>query len=81
MKKLNFCQCENKGADQPCSNCMADLRLCFRFMHGRVCCLLNSEIGGFLSSFFCDCTDWLVSNQVGTPKDLFSRVVAFIACG
>ena len=30
MRKPDFFICENKGADQLCSNCTADLRLCFR---------------------------------------------------
>ena len=29
MRKPDFCLCENKGADQLCSNCTADQRLCF----------------------------------------------------
>ena len=29
-RKLEFCLSENKGADQLCSNCTADQRLCFR---------------------------------------------------
>ena len=31
MRKPDFCIGENKGADQLCSNCTADHRLCFRF--------------------------------------------------
>ena len=34
MRKPDFCLCENKGADQLCSNwedCEADQRLCFRY--------------------------------------------------
>ena len=30
MRKPDFCICENKGADQLCSNCTADQHLCFR---------------------------------------------------
>ena len=30
-EKTRFCLCENKGADQLCSNCIADQRLCFRY--------------------------------------------------
>ena len=29
MRKPDICLCENKGADQLCSNCEADRRLCF----------------------------------------------------
>ena len=32
MRKPDFCICENKGADQLCSNCTADQRLCFRYL-------------------------------------------------
>ena len=31
MRKPDFGLCENKGADQLCSNCTADQRLCFRY--------------------------------------------------
>ena len=31
-RKPAFCICENKGADQLCSNCIADQRLCFRYL-------------------------------------------------
>ena len=30
-KKINSYVCENKGADQLCSNCTADQHFCFRF--------------------------------------------------
>ena len=32
MRKLTFCICKNKGADQLRSNCEADQRFCFRYM-------------------------------------------------
>ena len=31
MRKIVFCLCENKGADQLCNSCTADNRLCFRY--------------------------------------------------
>ena len=31
VRKPNFCLYENKGADQLCSNCESDQRLCFRY--------------------------------------------------
>ena len=31
MRKPDFCICENKGADQLCSDCTADQHLCFRY--------------------------------------------------
>ena len=33
MGKLTICIGENKGADQLRSNCEADQRLCFRYIH------------------------------------------------
>ena len=42
-KMVFFCLCENKGADQLCSNCTADQRLCFRYMDS-IFLLHNSEI-------------------------------------
>ena len=41
MRKPDFCLCDNKDADQLCSNCTADQRLCF--------CYTNSII--FLKSW------------------------------
>ena len=35
MRKLDFCICENKAADQLCSNCTADQRLCFRYLDSK----------------------------------------------
>ena len=31
FRRQDFCLCENKGADQLCSNCTADQHLCFRY--------------------------------------------------
>ena len=42
-RKLEFCLCENKGADQLSSNCTADQRLCFRYTNSTIP-LLKSEI-------------------------------------
>ena len=35
--KPGFCLCENKDADQLCSNCTADQRLCFRYSDSKGC--------------------------------------------
>ena len=49
---------ENKGADQLCSSCTADLRLCFRsvknlFSHDEALAVqLIQESGTFLSGFY-----------------------------
>ena len=47
MRKLDFCLCENKGADQLRCNCEADQSLCFRHMDSKISLLLNSEISMF----------------------------------
>ena len=39
--------CENKDADQLCSNCTADQCLCFRFMASAISRLYKSEISSF----------------------------------
>ena len=42
-----ICICENKDADQLCSNCTADHRLCFRYTDSTISLLLKSEISSF----------------------------------
>ena len=49
MRKLDFCLCENKGADQLHSNCEADQRLYFRYMDSTIP-LLKSEISSYKPS-------------------------------
>ena len=44
MRKLAFCICENKDADQLRSNREADQRLCFRYMDSTIPILSKSEI-------------------------------------
>ena len=46
-RKPAFCICENKDADQLCSNCTADQRLCFLYMDSTIPFLLKSEISSF----------------------------------
>ena len=36
MRKTDNCLCENKAADQLCSNCEADQRLCFRYIDSTI---------------------------------------------
>ena len=43
MRKPTICIGENKAADQLCSTCTADQRLCFRYMDSTIL-LLKSEI-------------------------------------
>ena len=47
IRKPDFCICENKGADQLCSNCTADQRLCFRYTDSPIPLLAKSEISSF----------------------------------
>ena len=44
MIKSDFRLCENKGADQLCSNCTADQCLCFRYTDSTMPTLLISKI-------------------------------------
>ena len=43
-EKTGICICENKGADQLCSNCTADQRLCFRYIDSDILLLPKSKI-------------------------------------
>ena len=45
--KPTKCLGENKGADQMCSNCTADQRLCFRYTDSTICLFLQSNITSF----------------------------------
>ena len=47
MRKPDFRICENKGADQLCSNCTADQRLKFRSTDSTIPPLLIFEISSF----------------------------------
>ena len=48
MRKSTICICENKDADQLCSNCTADQRLCFRNTDITIPLLDKSNISSFL---------------------------------
>ena len=50
MRKLDFCICENKDADQLHGNREADQRLCFRYMDSTIPLLSKSKISSFYSS-------------------------------
>ena len=43
MRKPDFCLCENKGADQVCSNCTADHLLCFHCKDSTIPLLVKSS--------------------------------------
>ena len=76
MRKPDFCLCENKDADQLCSNCTADQRLCFRNSASAISLLPKSEI----SSFYPSCETLqacLCRTRSATPKKgfLMSRLI------
>ena len=43
VRKLDFCLCENKGADQLPSNCETDQHRCFRYMDSTISLFLNPK--------------------------------------
>ena len=71
VRKSAFYICENKGADQLCSDCTADQRLCFRYMDSTIPLLSKSKISSVY--IFCGCTARFVSDLVGYPEDRFSQ--------
>ena len=68
MRKPDFCLCKNKDADQLCSNCTADQRLCFRYSDSTIPLLPLPKISRF--QHFSE------TIQVGNPEDRFPRVAA-----
>ena len=71
-RKPDFLLCENKSADQLCSNCSADQRLCFRDTDSTVHLLFKLRNFKLLAFFFCDGTCRFVSEVVGNPEDRVS---------
>ena len=67
MRKLAFCICENKDADQLPGNREADQRLCFRYIDRTIPLLSKSENFKTLA-IFRSCTAWFVSDQVGNQN-------------
>ena len=72
MRKMAFCLCENKGADQLCGNRETDQRLCFRYTVSTIPLLPKCEI-----SSLCCCAARFVSDLVGNPSDRFSHNEAY----
>ena len=72
MRKLAFCICENKDADQLRINREADQRLCFRYTDSTIPLLPKSEISSLSPSSVTVqsglCETWLI-----TPKTGFLR--------
>ena len=68
-KVKDFCLCEYKGADQLCSNCTADQRLCFRYIDSMVPFLSIAKHSKVLA-FSGLCTGRVWSE---TPNTGFSR--------
>ena len=66
---MNFSICENKVADQLCSYCTADLRLCFRCTDSAIPPLLKCKISSFWPSSVTVqaalCWTWSETNIAG----------------
>ena len=73
MKKLAFFICENKGEDQLCSYCTADLtaQLITTFVLATQLPLYFFQNLKLLARF-CDYTGQFVSNRVKNREDVFS---------
>ena len=75
VRKRDFCLCENKGADQLCSNCTADQRLCFRYKDRTI--FFSTYVQNFkLLTFFWNCTGQFVLDLVVNPEGWFPRISA-----
>ena len=73
-----ICICETKGPDQLCSNCTADLGLCFLSTDSIISLLLNSKNFKFLA-FFYDCAGQFVFDLVkNTNYYWFSHAKAHV---
>ena len=76
MRKIKFCICDDKDADQLHGNREADQCLCFRYTDSAI--PLFFEIRSFKSlAIFCGCAARFVSEQVGKPERLFSHDAAY----
>ena len=51
MRKIDSCLCENKDADQLCSDCTDDLRLCSRCTDSTIPFLLIPKYQAFVSGW------------------------------
>ena len=69
MRILDFYICKFKGADQLCSYCTADPRLCFRHTDSTIPLLTIYFQNVKFLAFFCDCKDQFESDLVGNSED------------
>ena len=67
IRKQTTCIGENKDADQLCSNCTVDQRLCFRYTDNTITFLLLKILNFKLLPCFRDCTGLFLSNLIGSP--------------
>ena len=72
MRKLAFCICENKDADQLRGNREADQRLCFRYTDSKILLLSKSEISSLKASSVA-VQPGLCQTWSETPKTGFLR--------
>ena len=72
MRKLAFCICENKGADQLRGNREADQRLCFRHKDSAIPLLSKSEISSLKPSCVI-IQPGLYRTWSETPSPVFSQ--------
>ena len=70
MRKPDICLCENKAADQLCSNCTADQRLCFRYSDSTTPLLLIAKLSSLWPASVTVKAD-LCQNWSKTPKTGF----------
>ena len=74
MRKPAFCICENKGADQPRGNHVADQHLCYHCIDRIIPLLPKSKFK--LLVIFCGQTARFVSDLAVNPEDRFSHEAA-----
>ena len=72
VRKLAFCICENKDADQLRGSREADHRLCFPYIDSTIP-LLSKYKNCKPLAILCGCRAWFVWDLVGNPKDRFSH--------
>ena len=71
MRKLDFCLCENKDADQLRGSREADQRLCFFYMDSTIPLLPKSEISRLVQSSSVVVQPGLCRTWSETPKTGF----------